>query len=1160
VAERGVDPGLRWFLITDAVGRSQVMKAVALSWSGERSRVTRLACRDDELTMSDVARWLEELGLGEFGAVFADNKVEFEVLPELTNDDLREMDIPLGPRKLLLKAIAELQADGDAAIGSAAAGEAPFQGTMASEAERRQLTIMFVDLVGSTALSSELDPEDLREVMRHYQDAVAGVVARYEGHVGKFLGDGVLAYFGWPRAYEDQAERAVRAGLAATAAVANVPLEGDRKLLARVGIATGQVVVGDLVGAATSDAQAVTGETPNLAARLQGVAAPGQVMIGATTQRLIGTVFELEDLGRQDLKGFSEAIPVWRVIGEGRAGSRFEMTRGGKLAPFIGREHELGLLLERWATTREGEGQIVELSGEAGIGKSRIVRALLEAIAKEPQFQLLYQCSPHHTNSAYYPIIRRLEGAAGFTSADDDEARLDKLEALLRLSGQDLGAAAPWFAALLSLPGEQRYGKIDLTPQQRRDRTSKALMDQLWGLARLRPVLFVLEDTHWIDPTTQEFLEQMAPGIADAAVLMLITQRQEEARPLGALSHLTSITLNRLSRAQGKKIIEAAGGSAFPDEVVDQIVARSDGVPLYVEELTRAVAETEGEASAADIPHSLQASLTARLDRLGEAKEIVQIGAVIGRDFGHDLLVAAVDRPDTELAGALDRMVGSELVFRRGVAPDVTYTFKHALVQDAAYQSLLKRTRQQVHQQVAEVLESRFSEVTQTEPELLAHHYNEAGLAAKSVPYWYNAGHQAIERSANLEAIAHLTKGRAILTEQPASAERDARELDYCLALGPALMSIKGLAAPEAEEVYVHARQLCQSVDQAALSFQAAWGLWLVYQQRGQIDLAQAATDEVLSLAERQKENVDHLLQAHHAAWTTQLFVGKNSACRAHIVEGDALYDIEKHRTHAFTYGGHDPGVCAKTTASEALCLLGYSEQAVQNAVDGVALAERLSHPFSLAMARYFVAQVHQYRLEVDIVRSHAQDAITMCESHGFESFRAQAAVLLGWATAAGDESELGLAQIREGLEAWQSTGTGMRRPYFLALLADALLRAERIEEGLDVIAEAEALVESSGETRWQAETVRLRAALVGRAGAAKGDIEGIYRQALEIARGQEARWLELRAATSLGEFWHGQGKADEARDLLGPLYAWFTEGFDTPDVTRARALLDELV
>ena len=684
-------------------------------------------------------------------------------------------------------------------------------------------------------------------------------------------------------------------------------------------------------------------------------------------------------------------------------------------------------------------------------------------------------------------------------------------------------------------------------------------MDQVLGLARLRPVLFVLEDAHWIDPTTWEFLEQLAPGIAAASVLILITYRRHESRPLASLSHRTSVTLNRLSRVQGKKIIQTAGGAAFSDAVMDQIVARADGVPLYVEELTRSVVDAGGEASAADIPETLQASLTARLDHLGDAKEIVQIGAVIGRDFGHGLLAAVADRAEPELADALDRMVRSELVFRRGAPPDATYTFKHALLQDAAYQLLLKPMRQDLHRQVAEQMESQFHEATQTQPELLAHHYVEAGLAEKSVPYWYKAGLRAIERSANLEAIVHLTRGRALLVELPASAERDLQELEFCLALGPAFMSTKGLAAAEAEEIYVHARKLSQSIDQAALSFQAAWGLWLVFQQRGQIDLAQTATEEVLLLAERQKKNVDYSLQAHHAAWTTQLFIGKFATSQSHIVEGEALYDIEKHRNHAFIYGGHDPGVCAKTTASETLCLLGYSEQAVKKAVEGVALAERLSHPFSLVMAHYFMGQVHQYRLEPAIVRTHAQVTFTMCESHGFESYKAQAAVLLGWATAAEGESETGIARIREGLAAWQATGTGMRRPYFLALLADALLLADQTEEGLNIIAEAEALIERTGETRWHAETVRLKGALMDRTGAATEDIEATYLRALEIARGQEARCLQLRAATSLGQLWHGRGKGSETRELLGPLYAWFTEGFETPDVMRARTLLNEL-
>ncbi|MCZ6743509.1 MAG: adenylate cyclase, partial [Alphaproteobacteria bacterium] len=646
----------------------------------------------------------------------------------------------------------------------------------------------------------------------------------------------------------------------------------------------------------------------------------------------------------------------------------------------------------------------------------------------------------------------------------------------------------------------------------------------------------------------------------------------EFAPPWSMRSHMTPITLNRLERPEVEALIgHQANGKAVPSEVIEHIVGKADGVPLYVEELAKTILQSDymreetdrytltGSLSQVSIPATLQDSLMARLDRLPRLRELAQLGAVLGREFTYEMLQTLAEVEEPKLREGLGQLVDAELLYQRGRAPRAKYIFKHALIQDAAYESLLKRTRQRHHRRVAALMEERFPETVATHPELVAHHYTEAGLAEKSVRYWYKAGQRAIERSANLEAIVHLTRGRALLTEQPASAERDVQELDFCLALGPALMSTKGLAAAEAEEVYLHARQLCQSVDQAALSFQAAWGLWLVYQQRGQMDLAQSATEEVLSLAERQRENVDHLLQAHHAAWTTQLFVGNISASRTHTVEGDALYDIEKHRSHAFTYGGHDPGVCAKTTASEALCLLGYAEQAVQNAVDGVTLAERLSHPFSLAMARYFVAQVHQYRLEADIVRSHAQAAITMCESHGFESFRAQAAMLLGWAAAAGGESEPGIAQIREGLAAWQSTGTSMRRPYFLALLADALLRADRTEEGLNIIAEAEALIERSGETRWQGETVRLKGALMDRAGAAMEDIEATYQRALEIARGQEARWLQLRAATSLGQFWHGRGKASEARELLGPLYAWFTEGFDTPDAKRAKALLDEL-
>ena len=1109
--------------------------------------------------MNDVAEWLASLDLAQYSDTFLQNDVNAGILPLLTADDLKDIGVSsVGHRRKLLEAILALSGEKPGDVTEPTLLESPSPKPLV-DAEHRQIAIIFCDLVGSTALSQSLDAEELRDTMRAYQDAVTGAIARYEGHIAKYMGDGVLAYFGWPIAYEDQADRAVRAGLDAVLAVSQLTLNNGQKLSARVGIATGQVVVGDLIGETGHDSAAVTGETPNLAARLQGVAEEHQVVIDANTRRLIGTAFKLKDIGKHDLKGFSELVSVTRVVGEDSVESRFDVTRASTLAPMVGREHELGLLLERWDLAKGGEGQIVELSGEAGIGKSRITRALFESIDAKSRFLLRYQCSPHHTNSAYYPIIQQLERAAKFTSSDEVETRLDKMESLLRLSAQDLKVTAPLFASLLSLSGEKRYGQLELTPEQLREKISDALMDQVLGLARNRPILFVVEDAHWIDPTTLAFLEQLASSIDDIPILVLITYREGKSQPMVSASQLTSITLNRLSRAQGRNIIAETGGKTIPPDVVDQIIARSDGVPLYIEELTRAVAETGREARKVDIPDTLQASLTARLDRLGDVREILQIGAIVGRDFGQDLLSALVDWPEEKLERSLERMVDSELVFRHGRPPDVTYTFKHALVQDAAYQSLLKQTRQKLHLKVAELLESQFIEIAHNQPELLGRHYTEAGLSERSIKYWFKAGQKAIKHSANIEAIAHLTRGRMILAEQSENMDLNKQDLDFCLALGPALMSIKGLASPEAEQVYIRARRLCEHSNDSALSFQATWGLWLVYQQRGQIDLAQSVSDEVLSLAEQQRKNVDHNLQAHHAAWTTQLFVGKISESLAHTLQGDALYDIERHKNHAFTYGGHDPGVCAKTTASEALCLLGHVDQAVQNAEQGVSLAKQLSHPFSLAMAQYFVAQVYQYRQEAKFVRSFAQETISLCDSHGFESFKAQATVLMGWATAVEGESEIGIQQIRDGLVAWQSTGTGMRRPYFLALLADALLRDNQITAALKTVEEAEALIEQSSETRWLAETIRLKGVLMDRTGAEVKNIERTYQYAMEIASGQDALWLQIRVAISLGRYWNNNGKESEAYNLLNPLYVWFTEGFETPDLKDAKLLLDAM-
>ena len=649
----------------------------------------------------DLGRWLEELGLGKYTAAFAQNAVDANVLPDLTGDDLKDIGVTaVGDRRKLLRAIASLAEDGDdpaPATRDAQTGSADRVASAA--AERRQLTIMFCDLVGSTELSHRLDPEDLREVMRRYQDAVARAVTTYAGHVAKYLGDGVLAYFGWPQAHEDQAERAVRAALDAVAAVSGLQLGSGVELRARAGIATGQVVIGDLVGEAGRDADAVSGETPNLAARLQGIAEPGQIAVGETTRRLIGDAFELEDLGARELKGFPEPVPAWRVVGERAVGSRFEAAHSDRLTTFVGREHEIGLLLNRWEQAKQGEGQVVLLSGEAGIGKSRISQALRERAAKDPHTRLRYQCSPYHDSTALYPFISQLERAAAFASNDTPEAKLDKLEALLSQATDAVDAAAPLFASLLSVAAGDRYPRLEMTPQQQKERTLEALLDQLLGLAAQQPVCLIFEDAHWVDPTSLEVLGQVIGRVQGVRVLVVITYRPEFSPPWRGYSHITSLALNRLGREQCAAIVGyVTGNKALPDEVLSQILAKTDGFPLFVEELTKTVLESgllkdvgdsyelAGPLSSLAIPSTLQDSLMARLDRLAPVKDVAQLGAAIGREFSYSLLAAVSPLSDADLHNALDQLVESGLVQRRGAGIEATYIFKHALVRDVAYE------------------------------------------------------------------------------------------------------------------------------------------------------------------------------------------------------------------------------------------------------------------------------------------------------------------------------------------------------------------------------------------------------------------------------------------------------------------------------------------
>src|SRR5271166_1478511 len=756
----------------------------------------------------DVGDWLRSLGLGEYESVFRDNQIDGEILPNLTGDDLNELGVAsVGHRRKLLSAIAELSAT---PAGPTAVTATHSETLLPDAAERRQLTVMFCDLVGSTAMSARLDPEDVRQVMRAYQDACSGVVARYDGFVAKFLGDGIVAYFGYPGAHEDDASRAVHAGLEIAEAVSGLWTLAREKLAVRIGVATGLVVVGDLVGQGSAQEQAVVGDTPNLAARLQGVAEPGGVVVSSSTRRLLGDRFRLRDLGRHAVKGLAEPVDAWEALGVSASESRFEAAHSARLTKLVGREKETELLPRLWAKARAGEGQIVLISGEAGIGKSRLATWLTETIANEPHKRLRYQCSPYHRDSALHPFVQHFQRAAGFALEDDPTVRLDKLEAVLSETTDRTSEVAPLIASMLSIPLDNRYPPLGLSPAQQRRQTLSALLDQMEGLARQKPVLILFEDAHWADATSLDVLDLAIQRLRRLPVLLLITYRPEFEAPWKGLPDVATLELRHLDPSEAQTLAErVTGGRKLPAEVLAQILAKTDGVPLFVEELTKNVLESgllieDGERYRLDrplpplaIPSTLQGSLMARLDRLATVKEIAQIGAAIGREFSYPLLHAVVGRDEPPLKAALAQLVDSELVFRSGEPPDARYVFKHALVQDTAYESLLKSRRQILHRRIAETLREKFPDVVEAEPELVAHHFTQAGLTEPAIEYWGKSGDLALRRSAFKEAIAHLGKAIEMTEALMGSEEQTSGRLRLQVSYGNAMIAAHGHGAPE---------------------------------------------------------------------------------------------------------------------------------------------------------------------------------------------------------------------------------------------------------------------------------------------------------------------------------------------------------------------------
>jgi class 3 adenylate cyclase/predicted ATPase len=1027
---------------------------------------------------------------------------------------------------------------------------------------------MFCDLVGSTPLATRYDPEDLREIVGAYHRCVADTVARFSGFVAKYMGDGVLMYFGYPEAHEDDAERAARAGLAVIDAVGR--LATQEPLTVRIGIATGLVVVGDLIGAGDAQERGVVGETPNLAARLQALARPGTLVVADSTRRQLGTLFEIEDLGPQPLAGFGEPQHAWRVVGESEVVSRFEALRSGT-TPLVGRDEELDLLTRRWQQAKSGAGRVVLVSGEPGIGKSRLTAALSQHIETEPHTRLRYFCSPHDQESALYPFIVQLERAAGFARDDTATMKLDKLEALLGDAAEpgDLSL----IAEMLSLSGGERFPPLDLSPQRKKERTLAALLRQLQALARRQPVLMIFEDLHWIDPTSRELLDLTVERITGLPVLLVATHRPEFQPPWVGGSQVTVIALNRLGRGEGAALVHQLAGNlgALPPDIVDEIVERTDGVPLFVEELTKAVVEASADRgtvpisavppSSLAVPASLHASLLGRLDRLGpSAKNVAQAGAAIGRDFSYEMLAAAAPLAEPELQEALRRLVEAGLVFQRGAPPAAEYLFKHALVQDTAYSTLLRGPRQALHRRIAEALEQRFPDLVATRPEILAHHYGEAAVPDKAISYWHLAGKSSVARSAVREAIAQLHRGLGLLEGLPETRERQQLELDIHITLTQALMAGKGFANPETVAALERANRLVTETASVGtpLHFFVLYGLWVSAFNAGAIAAALEHATNFLSSAQSQPSSRP-LLVAHRALAHSLMYSGDHRAARAHAETAASLYRPDEHRDSAFHYG-QDIGVSAFVVLSWALWHHGYPDRAAQAADRALALSRQLGHAHTLAHALGLASRAAVFARDVATVYARSNDCVALAHEHGFPLWAALGRIHQGWAEAQRDEATTGIARIRDGLAAFEATGTRNNTPLFLALLAEALALAGKMEEGLAALDDALAKAAVSGERGWSAEIHRLRGVLTARLPHPDPvKAEESFRTALAIAREQGTRGYELRAATSLARLCREQGSLTEARDLLAPVYSSFTEGFDTADLKEAKALLDQL-
>ncbi|MBT2300686.1 AAA family ATPase [Variovorax paradoxus] len=1118
--------------------------------------------------METMVQWLAALGMERYAPMFEAQRIELDVLAGLTDADLKEIGIAaLGDRKRILSVIAQgIQERPASPITQAAAASLP---ATAQAAERRQLTVMFCDLVGSTQLAGLLDPEDLRAVIGDYHAAVTAAVAAHDGYVAQLLGDGVLVYFGYPHANEDDAARAIHAALDAIAAVGRLSAAGQHALHTRIGIATGLVVVGR-IGSGTPAAEwSASGETPSLAARLQTHAAPDCIVIADRTRRLIGEEFELDSLGMLELKGFEAPVHAWQVLRERRTASRFEAVHTQQLSQLIGRDSELALLLERWNTACEGEGQIVLLSGEAGIGKSRITQALRERAAAGAFETMVLQCSPSHSNSALYPLVRCLEIAANLTPADSPVQRAAGFERYLNEHGVSLAPdALGCLLRLMMLPDGGRPAPAGQTPQQQKTSTLQAVIDVIGGVSLRAPLLMLIEDAHWIDPTTEEWIGLAVDGLRDARVLMLLTCRPQYLPSWGNPVNSTRLTMNRLSHRQSAALIETVtAGKSLPPELIDEIIRKTDGVPLFVEELTKTVLASalvedtpagyllHGPLQTLAIPSTLQDSLMARLDRLAPAKEIAQVAAVIGRDFSHALLAQVLQMPAAQLEQALDELLRAELVFRRGTPTDAGYAFKHALIRDTAYNSMVRSQRALRHAQIAHALERSEPQTVAAHPELLAQHHQEAGHGSEALRYWTAAGDLAQRRFASREAASHYNAAIALVSRLPAGPARSELELALQLKLGNALTLSEGYASSATYQSYARARELARELGRVE-DYVSAWvGSAPTMNSVSNSEIIESIREieqvQLASLQPRLRVSVSIVLGSAH------YLRGEIGEAWAHLEEARAL-DDSVQLTHEHPIAGADPAIMIRAISMRVRGMQGYLEQAEALAAQALQIAEARAHPPTIAMARQTWIRVLLAKGEHAQAASEAKQMLELSERFGIRTRVANALIFLGRTSVALGDVEPGIVLLRKGYDLWRSAGGKQQGSQYGAQAADVLLRAGRSDEAQRFIGEAQAIQGETDERFYETELLRLGGRLLELDGDGTG-AEARYRDAIALAEERGLKLFSLRAARDLAGLWQRRGNNTEARRMLQPLYGWFTEGFQFSDLRETKALLDAL-